>query len=219
VIKILLVDDHDLVRAGIKRMLEDAPAIKVVGEARTGEEAIKLARELQPNVVLMDVKLPDGMDGLEATKRLLRQDPDIKVIALTVFDNDVYPSRLIEAGAMGYLTKGTSVDEMIQAIRAVYFGQRYVTAEVANQIALKRLNDYGEAPFDDLSERELQVMMMITRGAKPIEIAKKLELSPKTINSYRYRIFDKLNVQNDVELTHLALQYGFLDEEQVTEAV
>lgn len=212
-IKILLVDDHELVRTGIKRMLDDVPGMKVVAEACTGKDAIKLAAELQPNVVIMDVKLPGGIDGLEATKRLLQHDPDVKVIALTVYDNDIYPSRLIEAGAMGYLTKGASVDDVVQAIRAVYFGQRYITPEVANQIAFKRLNDHGEKPFDDLSERELQVMMMIIKGVKPIEISKKLELSPKTINSYRYRIFEKLNVQSDVELTHMALQYDLLKQE------
>lgn len=213
-IKTLIVDDHDLVRTGIRAMLEEVQAIKVVGEARNGKEAVKVAREVRPDVVLMDVKMPE-LDGLEATRKLLRIDPDIKVLVVTVCEDDIFPSRLLQAGASGYLTKGASMDEMVQAIRAVNAGQRYISPAVAQQLAFKHVSDVEESPIDSLSERELQVMLMIVRGQKPKEISEKLCLSPKTVNSYRYRLFDKLGVVNDVELTHLAIKYGLLDSEDI----
>lgn len=216
-IKTLIVDDHDLVRTGIRRMLDDASGISVVGEARSGEEAVKNAREIRPDVVLMDVKMP-GIGGLEATRKLMRMDPDVKVLVVTVCDDDIFPSRLLQAGAAGYLTKGASCDEMVQAIRAVYAGQRYISPSVAQQLAFKHLNDNDESPIDTLSERELQVMLMITKGLKPQEISDKLCLSPKTVNSYRYRLFEKLDVKNDVELTLLAIRHGLVDQGDVTES-
>ena len=209
-ISVLVVDDHDLVRTGIKHMLEGSDTIQVLGEANTGEAAVQMTRELKPEVVLMDVKMP-GIGGLEATRKLLRILPDVKVLVITVCEDDLFPSRLLQAGAAGYLTKGASMDEMLQAIHAVSAGQRYISPNVAKQLALKHLVDDGESPFDMLSERELQVMLMITRGTKVQDIADKLCLSPKTVNSYRYRIFEKLDVKNDVELTHLAIRHNVLD--------
>lgn len=210
-INVLIVDDHDLVRAGVSRLLGDVAGIKVIGEARNGEEAVKLAKEKHPHVVLMDVKMP-GIGGLEATRKMLRNDPDIKVIALTVYDGEPFPTKLLQAGASGYLTKGAGLDEMVSAIRAVHAGKRYLGPEIAQQLALKNLNE-GESLFDILSERELQVMIMITSGQSVQEISEKLCVSPKTINSYRYRIYEKLNVDSDVELTLLAIRHGILDME------
>lgn len=213
-INVLLVDDHDLVRIGIRRLLADVTGIKVIGEAKSGEEAVRMARETRPHVILMDVKMP-GIGGLEATRKVLRTDPDIKVIAVTVYGEEPFPSRLLQAGAAGYITKGSSLDEMVQAIRTVHAGQRYLSPEVAHQLALKHLSDKDESPFDSLSERELQVMIMITNGHKVQEISDKLCLSPKTVNSYRYRLFEKLSVNSDVELTHLAIRHGMLDTENI----
>jgi two-component system, NarL family, invasion response regulator UvrY len=209
-IQVLLVDDHDLVRAGIRRMLDDTKGIKVVAEARKGEEALVLAKDIRPNVVLMDVKMP-GIGGLEATRKLLRIDPDIKVLVVTVCSDDLFAAKLLQAGASGYLTKNASMAEMVQAIRAVHSGQRYISPSVAQQLAFKHISDKEESPFSSLSERELQVMDMITRGCKSQEISEKLNLSPKTVNSYRYRIFEKLDVKNDVELTLLAIRHGLVD--------
>ncbi len=211
-INILLVDDHDLVRAGIRKILNEIAGIKVIAEARTGEEAVKLTRKLHPQVVLMDVKMP-GIGGFEATRKLLRMDPDIKVLVLTTCNNDLYPARLLQIGAAGYITKGSTMDEMVQAIRAVHSGQRYISPEIASRLAFRHVTDKNETPFDALSERELQVMLMITKGTKVQEIADKLCLSPKTVNSYRYRIFEKLNVKNDVELTLLAIRHGLVESE------
>lgn len=210
-IKVLIVDDHDLVRTGIRRMLEDIQGVKVTGEARNGKEAIRIAKETRPDVVLMDVMMPPGIGGLDATKSLLRTDPDIKVLVVSVCNDDLFPAKLLQAGAAGYLTKGASRDEMVQAIRAVHSGQRYISPAVAQQLAFKHITDKEESPFNLLSERELQVMIMITHGSKPQEISEKLNLSPKTVNSYRYRIFEKLGVKNDVELTLLAIKHGLVD--------
>ncbi len=209
-IKVLVVDDHDLVREGVKRLLKDLKGIKVVGEANTGESAVQTAREVVPDVVLMDVKMP-GIGGLEATRKMLRTNPDVKILVLTALDDEPFPSRMLQAGAAGYLTKGCGPEEMERAIRAVHSGQRYISPEVAQQLALKHVTDPEPTPFDNLSERELQVMLMITSGQKVQEISDKLCLSPKTVNSYRYRLFDKLKVQTDVELTHLAIRHGMVD--------
>ena len=214
-INVLLVDDHDLVRTGIKRMLEDVSGIRVVGEANNGEEAVKLGRKLKPQVVLMDVKMP-GIGGFEATRKLLRVDPDLKVLIVTICNNDLYPARLLQVGASGYLTKGASMEEMVQAIRAVHSGQRYISPEIASRLAFKHVTDKDDSPFESLSERELQVMLMITMGMRVQDIAEKLCLSPKTVNSYRYRIFEKLKVQNDVELTLLAIRHGLVESEETS---
>lgn len=209
-IKVILVDDHELIRVGIKRLLQDAPGIKVVGEANSGEEAVRIAKELSPDVALMDVQMP-GIGGLEATRKMIRHNPDLKILALTVCGDEPYPSRFLQAGAAGYITKGCDTDEMIRAIRAIHSGQRYISTEIAQQLALKRYTKAEESPVDILSERELQIMLMITNGQKVQEIAEKLCLSPKTVNSYRYRIFEKLNINSDVELTLLAIRLGLVE--------
>lgn len=211
-IKVLVVDDQYLVRVGIKRLLEEVSGIKIVADTDSGEEAIRLSREHNPDVLLMDVKMP-GIGGLEATKKISRMLPDVKVLALSAFEMEPYPSRLLQAGAAGYITKDSGIDELVKAIRAVHVGQRYISPGVAQQLALKHVSDEDGSPFDVLSERELQVMLMITRGEKVQTISDQLCLSPKTVNSYRYRLFEKLHVHNDVELTHLALRYKLLDED------
>ncbi len=213
-IKVLLVDDHDLVRLGVKRLLQDANGIKVIGEASTGEEAIKLMRELSPDVVIMDVQMP-GIGGLEATRKMIRYNPMVRILALTVCEDEPYPSRLLQAGAAGYITKGCTAEEMLKAIRLLYAGDRYISPEIAQQLALKRFSPQEKSPLDALSERELQIMLMITQGQKVQQISDKLCLSSKTVNSYRYRIFEKLGIKSDVELTLLAVRLGVLDKKQL----
>lgn len=214
-IKIFIVDDHDLVRTGISRMLADIAGIKVVGEAASGEEALKLIRDACPDVVLMDAKMP-GIGGLEATRKLLRQNADVKVIAVTACGEEPFPSRFLQAGASGYLTKGAGIDEMVKAIRLVHSGQRYISPDIAQQLALKPFrSDAQVSPFDQLSERELQIALMIVNCQKVQEISDKLFLSPKTVNSYRYRLFEKLGINSDVELTLLAVRHGMLDVESL----
>ena len=209
-IKVLLVDDHELVRMGIKRLLQDVPGMKVVGEASNGEQAVLLAKDVMPDVVVMDVNMP-GIGGLEATRKMVRHNPDIKILALTIYEDEPYPSRLLQAGARGYVTKGCEPEEMIRAIRTINSGQCYIIPRIAQQIAIKRVTKGKESPLEILSERELQIMLMITQGQKVQDISKKLCLSPKTVNSYRYRIFDKLHINSDVELTLMAMRLGMID--------
>ena len=211
-IKVFLVDDHELVRTGIRRILEDVRGIKVVGEAHSGEDAVKWCRTEQADIVLMDMNMP-GIGGLEATKKILRFNPDMKVIVLTIHTENPFPTKVMQAGAAGYLTKGAGPDEMVNAIRMVQSGQRYLSPEIAQQMALSQFTPDSENPFKELSERELQIMVMITKGEKVTDISEQLNLSPKTVNSYRYRLFSKLNISGDVELTHLAIRHGILDAE------
>lgn len=210
-INVLVVDDHDLVRTGIRRMLADVPGLSVVGEAGSGEEALQRARELKPDLVLMDVKMP-GIGGLEATRKLNRSHPEIKVIAVTACDEEPFPTRLLQAGASGYLTKGAALEEMIKAIRQVFNGHRYISADIAQQLALKQFQPQGDSsPFEQLSEREMQIALMIAECQKVQAISDKLCLSPKTVNTYRYRIFEKLEITSDVELAMLAVRHGMVD--------
>jgi two-component system invasion response regulator UvrY len=211
-INVLLVDDHELVRTGIRKILDEVKGLKVIGEAKTGEEAVQFCRKIEPNVVLMDMNMP-GIGGLEATKKIIRYAPDVKVIVLTVYCEDPIPTKVMQIGAAGYLTKGAGPDEVINAFRSVNSGQRYITPEIAQKMALSQFKSADENPFSSLSERELQIMLMITRGEKVPDISEQLVLSTKTINSYRYRMFEKLNVGNDVELTHLAIRHGMLKTE------
>ncbi|MDJ0860972.1 MAG: UvrY/SirA/GacA family response regulator transcription factor [Gammaproteobacteria bacterium] len=208
-IRVLLVDDHDLVRTGIRRLLEDTEGIQVVGEARSGEEALNVAQISNPEVVLMDVNMP-GMGGLEATRKLLRQKPMLKIIVVSVHMDGLVPKRLLEAGAVGYLSKGCSAEDVVLAVRTVQRGQRYISRDIAQTLALGTLAG-GPNALESLSERELQVLLQITRGHSIQEIAHVLFLSPKTVSTYRSRIMKKLGVHSDVELTHLALRHGIIE--------
>jgi two-component system invasion response regulator UvrY len=212
-ISVFLVDDHELVRTGIRRILEDVRGLRVVGEAVSGEQAVQWCRDNQSDVILMDMNMP-GIGGLEATKKILRFNPDTKIIVLTVQTETPFPLKVMQAGASGYLTKCSAPDEMIQAIRSVNAGQRYISPEIAQQIALSQVTaSTTENPFKTLSDREMQITLMITKGNKVQDIAESLSLSPKTVNSYRYRLFEKLNISGDVELTRMAIRYGILDAE------
>ncbi|CAM4053732.1 response regulator [Psychrobacter arenosus] len=208
-IRVLVVDDHDLVRMGISRMLSDSPDIEVIGEADSGDMALKLAKQLTPDVVLLDVNMPN-IGGLEATKRLVQLDKGIKILAVSSMSAQPYPSMLLKAGANGYITKGTPLEEMIRAIKKVYQGGRYFSSEVAEQLAETLLSDNAGSPFDLLSDREKQVAMMVVNCQSPQQIADQLFVSVKTINTYRYRIYEKVGVDSDVKLTHLAIRHGLI---------
>lgn len=212
IIRVMLVDDHDLVRTGIKHLLEDTSNIEVVAEASNGEDAIKIAREIIPEIVLMDFNMP-GIGGLETTHKLLRSFPNIKVIILTVGTHDLISSRLLQAGAAGYLTKGASAEEMMNAVKLVQQGGRYISPEIASQLALSAVSQAESSPFESLSDRELQIILMVAQGMSVKSVADSLHLSTKTINSYRYRIFEKLEVKNDVEMTLLAIRHSLLGPE------
>lgn len=208
-IRILLADHQELVRRGIQRLLNDMPQLTVIGEASTGEEAVQLSRSLHPDVVMMDVQIP-GMGGLEATRRIAQFSPDSRIIVVTVQVDAPFPAQLLDAGASGYLTKHCSVEEIADAIRTVHRGERYISADIARQMALSMLPGKEQSPFDRLSQREMQVMLMVTQGQNVHDISSQLCLSPKTVSTYRYRLFDKLGVDNDVELTRMAIRHGIV---------
>lgn len=210
-INVMLVDDHDLVRSGIKRILTDVGDIEVVAEADSGEQAVRQAREIRPDVILMDLSMP-GIGGMEATRKITRSMPEAKIIAVTIHEDEPFPARLLEAGAVGYLTKGCDVREIIDAIKSVYLGEQYLTPGVAQKLALSFVNHRDKAPLEELTQRETQVMLMIVKGEPNKRISEKLCLSPKTTSTYRYRLFEKLGVINDVELTRFAIRHGLIKE-------
>ncbi len=156
------------------------------------------------------MKMP-GIDGWEVTRRLKKSNPDIKVIAVTALCTEPLPTRVLQLGAMGYLTKESGAEEMAAAIRKVAKGEKYLSAEIAQKMAISSLETSAESPFEQLSEREMQVMFMITSGMSVQDIAERLFLSAKTINGYRYRMFEKLAIKNDVELTYMAMKHRVID--------
>ena len=213
-IRILLVDDHELFRAGVGSILRNQEGMRVVGECATGEQAIKAVREEMPDLVLMDVNMP-GVGGIEATRKILQLAPQVKVVAVTVLSEDPFPNQLLDAGARGYISKGSGSEEMLEAIRMVMRGHYYISSDVAQKLTLANFRNRGESsPLGTLSAREMQVMLMITRGQSTQDISDALFLSPKTVSTYRYRLFEKLDVSNDVELTHLAMRHGLLEDAQ-----
>jgi two-component system invasion response regulator UvrY len=209
-ISVLLVDDHELVRTGIEALLNSADDIEVIGVANTGEEAARAVERLQPDVVMMDVNMP-GIGGVEASRRMLKSNPKIKIIALSVKNDGPIPQQLLRLGVMGFISKSSPVTEMIQGIRKVVAGNRYLCSDVASNMAFQKLPGNHDSPFAKLSQRESEVVTLILQGKTIQEMAHMLLLSDKTVNTYRYRIYDKLQVKNDVELTRLAIKFEHID--------
>ena len=208
-IRVLIVDDHRLVRLGLQRMLEGDPSINVIGEAENGEDGIQLTRELDPDVVLMDLRMP-GIGGLEATRRLTQNGARTRVLVVSACDDEPFPAHAIKAGASGFLTKSTTQSELCTAIRKTHQEQRYMCNKVAQQLALRAFEDAPACPFEQLSSREMQIALMIANCHRVNDISAQLHLSPKTVNSYRYRIFEKLGVASDVELALMAARKGMV---------
>jgi two-component system invasion response regulator UvrY len=209
-ISVLLVDDHELVRTGIEALLNAAEDIRVVSVAKSGEEAIYAVGKIAADVVMMDVNMP-GIGGVEACRRILQHNPGIKIIALSVHNDGPIPYQLLKLGVLGFISKGSPVDEMIHAIRMVIAGKRYLCSDVANNLAFQGLPGSHESPFSKLSQREAEVVTLILQGKTIKEMAEMLMLSDKTVNTYRYRLYDKLQIKNDVELTRLAVKFGHID--------
>jgi two-component system invasion response regulator UvrY len=206
---ILIVDDHDLVRAGVMRLLQDVEDVEVVGECANGEDAIVACQKLNPEIVLMDLHMP-GMGGMEAAKRIIDRYKDTKVIILTAESEAPISKHTIKFGVSGYLTKGSGIDEMIRAIKQVKTGQRYISPVVAQKLALSML-DGDKSPLDKLSKREMEVLIRISQGQSNRDIAEQLHLSPKTTSTYRARLLEKLNATNDVELSRICRASGILN--------
>ena len=204
----MLVDDHALVRMGFRMLLANA-GIEVVAEAGDGEQACQEYPRVKPDVVVMDLSMP-GMGGLEAVRRLLAQDPKARVLALSAHEDTAHPSRVLRAGALGYLAKRSAPESLIAAVRAVADGERYVDPQTAQALAMAQIE--GEAsPADMLSEREFSVFLQLARGATVAQIAETLNLSPSTVGTHLYHVKQKLRVANQSELTLIALRWGLIE--------
>lgn len=211
-VDLVIVDDHELVRAGFRMILEGEHEFQVVGEAGDAESGLLMIKQLQPDVALVDVHLP-GCSGLELTERLRRTESPTQVVVLTAIENSRMPRRLLEAGALGYLTKGCPASELLKAVHMAAQGRRYLAPSVAQQLALDSVNG-SESPFDKLTARELEVTLMLVRGEMVKDIGEKMSLSPKTISTYKQRLFEKLDIDNLIALAHLVSAYGLGEPEQ-----
>lgn len=209
-IRVYLIDDHALVRAGMKMILAGEVDIEVVGEAENGEHALPQIRKLKPAVVLCDLHLP-GLSGLEITERITRSDLKARVIIVSVLEDGPLPKRLLEAGASGYIGKAGDAGELLHAVRVVAGGKRYLGTNVAQNLALSNVDGGNVSPFDGLSPRELEVAMLLSQGLRQEDIAKRLSLSAKTVNTHKTRLFQKVGIQDSISLARLAAQYGLLD--------
>ena len=209
-IQIVLIDDHELVRTGFRMILQQQPDMAICGEAASAEEGLRLIRGLKPEIALVDVHMP-GMSGIELTERAQRAELPTRIVILTVVDDARFPRRLLQSGALGYVTKACPADELLLAVRNVAQGKRYLDAAIARQMALAAVD--GEAsPLDSLSSRELEVALMLARGSAVNEIAERLHLSPKTVSTYKQRLFEKLGVAHTIALEHVLSSHGLLDE-------
>ena len=207
-IHILIADQHTLMRSGIQRLLSDEPGLSVIAEVGRIEQVLATMRLGKIDVLLVDVNLP-GLDSVEATRRLLRMDDELKIIALGAHASGPYAVHLFKAGIAGYLTKASSGEEMIACIRKVVRGQRHVSPDIAQTLLLEHIQN-GDAPLGCLTQRELSVLVLLSQGHQRLEISTKLCVSPKTISTYRTRLMRKLGARSDVELTHLSLRHGLI---------
>ena len=208
-INVMLVDDHAVVRMGFRMLLETAADIKVIAEAENGEQAIKLYVEHQPNVVVMDITMP-GIGGLEAIERIMAKDSAARILVLSAHEDSVHPKRVLNAGAMGYLTKRSAAEELIKAIRTVAGGKMYLEANIAQQMAIQQLSGQ-QNPVDVLSDREFEVFMALAKGKTTNDIADTLCLSPRTVGTHLYNIKQKLNASNSAEIALIAMRSGLID--------
>ncbi|KRG44728.1 two-component system response regulator [Stenotrophomonas pictorum JCM 9942] len=207
-VRVFLIDDHALVRTGIKMILGGQADIEVVGEAESGELALPQIRQLKPDVVLCDLHLP-GLSGLEITERIIKGKHGTRVIIVSVLEDGPMPQRLMEAGASGYVGKGGDAQELVKAIRDVALGRRYLANSIAQNLALAKIGP--GSPFDELSRREMEVALLLIQGYRQEEIARRLSLSAKTVNTHKTRMFEKIKVQDNIALARLAAQYGIVD--------
>jgi two-component system invasion response regulator UvrY len=208
-INVMLVDDHAVVRMGFKMLLEADHEIKVIAEAESGEQAITRYMEFKPHVVVMDITMP-GIGGLEAIERILAKESAAKILVLSAHEDSVHPKRVLNAGAMGYLTKRSAAEELIKAIRTIANGKKYLEASVAQQMAIQQLTG-DQNPVDVLSPREFEVFMALAKGKTTNEIAETLFLSPRTVGTHLYNIKQKLNANNSAEIALIAMRSGLLD--------
>ncbi|SLM30470.1 Two component transcriptional regulator (LuxR family protein) [Desulfamplus magnetovallimortis] len=211
-IKVLLADDHKIVREGLRRIIEESGEMTVVAEASDGNETIQKTLKFKPDVAVVDIAMPPGMDGLEVVSRLKSHLPDLPVLILTMHDEDQYVVRAIEAGAMGYVTKQSAPEQLVDAVRKLWSGGRYLTEKASEALALRVVRgDSNKSAAESLSMRELQVLRKLALGQTNHEIAESYNISVKTVDTYRSRILKKLNLRNNAELSRFAIQNKIID--------
>jgi DNA-binding NarL/FixJ family response regulator len=211
-IRILVVDDHQLVRSGLVRILEAADDMEVVGSTGSGHAAVRLCRELGPDIVLLDYNLPD-IDGLETTQQIAALGVKTRVLILTMYANEEYATRLLKAGASGFMVKDSPTSELLAAVRKVAGGGIYVTPTIMEGMVSRIGERQGETPESALSDREMQVLVHLARGALTREVARTLSLSMSTVETYRSRILKKLNLRTNADLARFAIKRGLIEPE------
>ncbi len=210
-IKVLLADDHSIVRAGLRRIIEDSGEMSVVAEASDGREAIQRVHETQPDVAVVDISMP-GLDGLEVIACLHSQYPKMPILVLTMHEEEQYVIRAIGAGAMGYITKRSAPEQLVKAIARVCAGGRYLSDSAAESLAVHMARKKpGRSLLDSLSNREIEVMRRLASGQTTREIAEAYSISVKTVDTYRFRLLKKLNLRNNAELLRFAIQNGLVE--------
>ena len=208
-IQVMLVDDHAVVRMGFRLLLEGAPDLKVVAEAENGEDACRLYQDLKPDVVVMDISMP-GIGGLEAVNRIIARNPQARILVLSAHEDIMHPKRVLKAGALGYLSKRSAAEALIQAIREVAQGKTFLEPRIAQQMAMQQLSG-DKTPVDVLSAREFEVFMLLAQGKAVAEIADTLHLSPRTVGTHLYNIKQKLNASNSAEIALIAMRAGLIE--------
>jgi two-component system invasion response regulator UvrY len=211
VIRILIVDDHAIVRQGLRRILEEAKGMKVAGEDANGVEALKMLRMEKFDVILLDISMPEK-NGIDTLKQIMDRNKDAKVLMLSMYPEDQYAVRLMKAGASGYLTKETAPEQLVEAIRTVVEGKKHINPTLAELLLQECGLDSGKPLHKNLSDREYQVLRMIGSGKQVSEIAETLSLSVKTISTYRAHILEKMKLKNNAELTYYVMQNGLKEE-------
>lgn len=209
-IRVFVLDDHVMVRTGMCMILGTQPEVEIVGQADSGEGALPLLRRLRPEVLVCDVHLP-GISGLEVTERVVRGAYGTRVIVVSAQHDGPLPRRALEAGASAYVGKGHDVSELLRAVHDVALGKRYLASGIAQQIALAGIDGHAGSPFDALSPRELEVALLLTQGLRQEDIARRLSLSAKTINTHKARLFEKLGIRDSIALARLASLHGMGD--------
>jgi two-component system, NarL family, invasion response regulator UvrY len=209
-IRVLLVDDHAVVRTGFRLLLQARPDVVVVGEAESGEVACQRYIELSPDVVVMDIAMP-GMGGIEALRRIRAHDPQARVLALSAHDDPMHARRALREGALGFLSKRSAPEALLEAVAGVGLGRRYIDPRVAQRLALEDIEGTESSPIKRLSEREFDVFVRLARGASVQRIADDLRLSASTVGTHLYNVKQKLGVSNQSELTLLAIRYGLIE--------
>lgn len=210
--KVLVVDDHELVRAGMRRLLEENSQIEAIYEANSGEDALAMAANQLYDLVLMDINLP-GISGLEASDKLLRIAPESRIIMVTGRLESGHIRKLLNAGVRGYITKGSSAEEMNKAMRRVMAGEQYLSPDVAQQLAMDVINGDDENPFDKLTGRETEIISLLLRGHRNRQISNSLHISEKTVSTHRTRAFEKLGVKTTAQLVRLAIRFDLWNDD------